>query len=310
MSQLLRPSPWCIVTTSGGGGSVGDGVAAGGTLFNLYISRNAADDADSPGVIKLSYTGVGCGPAASPLPFSVNFSMTQMPTSKGHIYYRPLSHRKAPEPDDLTGPCVIWVFSGSFGSSGSLTLVFFRTVLFPTISSPVGKVGGFGVSLPGVPSASWMSYWGYLRIGSVNPETLTYNESPEPPDLRQPNFRVVPLALPADVLFDFNRAVLKPGAEPILRNTAQFLAQQRAKSVVIEGHTDSIGTDQFNLVLSVERANAVKNWLVRNNVPNANSFVARGMGKGHPIAPNTRPDGSDDPKGRAQNRRVTFVLTP
>jgi outer membrane protein OmpA-like peptidoglycan-associated protein len=315
MSHLLRPTKWRIVSSSGGGATIGEGIAAGGTHLSLYISTNANDNADSPGVIELGYTGVGAGPSGGliPIKFSYNFSMSQMP-STGLIYQPPLSHGKDPEPQDLAGPCVVGVGSGSFGFGGSVTLIFFRVADPTCFSHPIciaiGVLGGTGVGLPGGPSASAIGYVGYLRVSNVNPETLTYTESPEPPNLRQPDFRVVPLALPADVLFDFDRAVLKPGAEPLLRSTAQFLAKQRAKSVIIEGHTDSKGTDQYNVQLSIARANAVRNWLVTNQVPNANSFVARGVGKAQPIAANTKPDGSDNPEGRRQNRRVTFVLIP
>jgi outer membrane protein OmpA-like peptidoglycan-associated protein len=306
-----KPTQWYIVTSSGGGASVGEVLAAGGTHGNLYISRNPEDHADSPGVIELSYTGVGGGPSASLVPFSVSFSMTQMP-SKGRIYDGPLSSGKDIQPDDLTGPCVVW--SGSVhptGAGGSLTLIFFRSFTFaaPATCKAFGMVGGMEVGLPGLPSASAMYYLGYLRVSQVNPETLDYKDTFER-DRRQANLRVVPLALPADVLFDFDRAVLKPGAEPILQSAAQFLARQRVRSVVIEGHTDSKGTDQYNLQLSADRANAVRNWLVGHQVLNAGSFVTRGMGKSQPIAPNARPDGSDNPDGRRQNRRVSIVLAP
>jgi len=314
MSQLLRPTKWCIVSTSGGGLNLGEGVAAGGTHLSLYISTNASDDADSPGVFELGYTGAGGGLSGGLLPikFSYSFSMSQMP-SKGHIFNPPLSHGKDPEPQDLAGPCVVGVVSAGFGFGGSGTVIFFGAALSsfsPSICSAIGFVGGSGVGLPGGPSASAMGYLGFVRVSNVNPETLAYKESPEALNLRQPDFRAVPLALPADVLFDFDRAVLKPTADSLLGQAAAFLKTQRFRSVIIEGHTDSKGTDQYNLQLSIQRANAVKSWLVSNNVPNANSFVARGMGKSHPIAANTNADGSDNRDGRQQNRRVTFVLVP
>ena len=75
----------------------------------------------------------------------------------------------------------------------------------------------------------------------------------------------------------------------------------------MEGYTDSKGSKAFNMQLSQERANAVKAWLVKDgNVP-AN-ITARGFGEQNPVAPNTNADGSDNPAGRALNRRVSIVV--
>jgi outer membrane protein OmpA-like peptidoglycan-associated protein len=311
-----KPSEWLIVTSSGGACNLGVILAAGATQCYLYLSKNPKDTADSPGVVKLSFTGIGRGLSTGPV--DASFSTAGMP-SKGVIYHGPLSTGADLELKDLTGWCAIRVTSVGYGiglggrglgASGSLTEIFFRpiTVELPARCKAVGIVFGAGVTKGLRLGGSMMEYKGHMRVSQVNPEMLA--DTPEPLNLRLPDFRRIPLALPADVLFDFDRAVLKPAADPILQNTAQFLAQQRVKSVIIEGHTDSKGTDQYNLQLSIERANAVRNWLVRNKVPNATSFVAKGVGKARPIAANTKPDGSDNPEGRRQNRRVALVLVP
>jgi outer membrane protein OmpA-like peptidoglycan-associated protein len=241
--------------------------------------------------------------------------------SKGVIYHGPLSTGADLELKDLTGWCAIRVTSVGYGigvgarglgAGGSLTEIFFRPIAveLPTRCKAVGIVFGAGVTKGLRLGGSMMEYKGHMRVSQVNPEMLAYKDMPEPLNLRQPDFRRIPLALPADVLFDFGSAVLKPAADSILGQAVQFLARQRVRSVIIEGHTDSKGTDQYNLRLSIERANAVKTWLVRNKVPNANSFVTKGLGKSRPIKPNTKPDGSDNPEGRQENRRVSFVLVP
>jgi OOP family OmpA-OmpF porin len=74
---------------------------------------------------------------------------------------------------------------------------------------------------------------------------------------------------------------------------------------VVEGYTDSKGSKAFNMQLSQERANAVKVWLVRNCKVPAN-IAARGFGEQSPVAPNTNVDGTDNPAGRALNRRVSI----
>jgi len=66
----------------------------------------------------------------------------------------------------------------------------------------------------------------------------------------------------------------------------------------------------YNLQFSGNRANAVKYWFVNYGGPAADSFVTKGLGKSRPIAPNTHPDGSDNPEGRRQNRRVSIILVP
>jgi len=116
------------------------------------------------------------------------------------------------------------------------------------------------------------------------------------------------LSLSGDVLFDFDKWDIKPQAESILSELADALKKFGKKNVSIAGHTDGIGSDSYNLELSRKRADSVRYWLVsKGNVKEA-SFSVRGMGKSMPLAPNTHPDGSDNPMGRAKNRRVEIGI--
>lgn len=119
------------------------------------------------------------------------------------------------------------------------------------------------------------------------------------------------IVLPADVLFDFDKAVLKPKAEEILLETAHFF-YRHSKSfntkILIEGHTDSKGSDSYNKDLSERRAKAVKNWLVENNIFDDSKYKVVGKGEKDPLEPNKKADGSDNPEGRKNNRRVEFKL--
>ena len=74
----------------------------------------------------------------------------------------------------------------------------------------------------------------------------------------------------------------------------------------VAGHTDARGTDEYNHRLGQRRAISVVEHLARAGVP-AERLVVRSYGESRPIAPNARPDGSDDPEGRALNRRVEIV---
>ena len=105
-----------------------------------------------------------------------------------------------------------------------------------------------------------------------------------------------------DVLFDSGQATLKPGAASTIDRLAAFLTQSPERSVAIEGHTDSMGSDSFNLSLSENRANSVKAALVAKGIQ-AQRIVAVGKGEGIPVASN------DNSAGRQQNRRVEIIVS-
>ncbi len=117
----------------------------------------------------------------------------------------------------------------------------------------------------------------------------------------------VRIELAADVLFEFDKATLLPKAEDTLKKAAEFIGQ-RAKGIVrIEGHTDSKGDDAYNQRLSERRAESVRQWLARRGLTDLR-FSSKGLGETQPVAPNTKPDGADDPEGRQKNRRVEIVI--
>jgi outer membrane protein OmpA-like peptidoglycan-associated protein len=126
-------------------------------------------------------------------------------------------------------------------------------------------------------------------------------------DVRETNRGVV-VNLP-DVLFEFNKADLTSGARAKVRDIAEVLEGPRVKDrqVSIEGHTDSIGSEQYNQRLSERRAESVASSLDREGVSQSRMH-ARGFGKKYPIAPNKNSDGSDNPEGRAKNRRVEVII--
>ena len=120
--------------------------------------------------------------------------------------------------------------------------------------------------------------------------------------------RSLRMNLSGDVLFDYDKAELKPASEEALKKVAVVLSQFPESKVTVEGYTDSKGGPAGNKQLADARAQAVKDWLVKNgNVPAAN-IAAKGSGEQYPVAENTNPDGSDNPVGRALNRRVSIVV--
>ncbi len=117
------------------------------------------------------------------------------------------------------------------------------------------------------------------------------------------------IALAADVLFDFDKADLKQAADPALLKVVTVLKAYPGASLSVEGHADAKGNGVYNQTLSEKRAANVAEWLASRANLDAASVHTRGWGNSKPIAPNTKPDGSDNPEGRATNRRVEIIVT-
>ncbi|MGH7897067.1 MAG: OmpA family protein [Candidatus Binatia bacterium] len=115
--------------------------------------------------------------------------------------------------------------------------------------------------------------------------------------------------LAGDVLFPFGKATILPDAERTLQKVATVLEQFPDGSVRIQGYTDATGPEEANLALSEQRAAAVKRWLVEKAEITPDSIMTKGFGEADPVAPNAKADGSDNPAGRQQNRRVEIVVT-
>ncbi len=111
------------------------------------------------------------------------------------------------------------------------------------------------------------------------------------------------------MLFDFDKSTIRPQAAAALHTVAEIINDKgKGRSVRIDGHTDSKGGDAYNQKLSERRAASVKQWLTEKEGLNAAKMSTRGFGAKRPVAPNVKPDGSDDPEGRQKNRRVEIVL--
>lgn len=104
-----------------------------------------------------------------------------------------------------------------------------------------------------------------------------------------------------DVLFETGKADLKAAATGNLSKLAGLLAQYPTRSVVIEGHTDNVGTDSFNHTLSQSRADSVKAFLLRQGIA-SNRITAFGKGESSPVADNS------SESGRQMNRRVEVII--
>jgi len=124
---------------------------------------------------------------------------------------------------------------------------------------------------------------------------------PPPPPPPAPPAKGEVLGTVGAAHFDFDRANLKPSAAQALAGAVQKLKEHPSVRVVVEGHTDSVGSEAYNQRLSERRADAVKNYLVDQGI-DAGRIETRGHGKSKPIASNSTAE------GRAQNRRAEIIV--
>ncbi|HEC78888.1 MAG TPA: hypothetical protein ENI34_07070 [candidate division WOR-3 bacterium] len=104
------------------------------------------------------------------------------------------------------------------------------------------------------------------------------------------------------IYFDFNSAVIKPTSYPVLDDAAKVLKAKPKMRVEISGHTDSVGSDSYNQKLSYQRANAVRDYLIRYHNIDPSRLIAVGYGESQPIADNRTKAGRD------LNRRIEFKI--
>lgn len=109
-----------------------------------------------------------------------------------------------------------------------------------------------------------------------------------------------------NIYYEFNKTELTDQSKRVLDTTVLVMMKEAPEFIVeIGSHTDSVGSESYNLKLSQERADNVVKYLISKGI-SADRLVAKGYGASKPIAPNTNPDGSDNPQGREKNRRTEF----
>jgi outer membrane protein OmpA-like peptidoglycan-associated protein len=106
----------------------------------------------------------------------------------------------------------------------------------------------------------------------------------------------------SDVLFDTDKYSLRPGAREKLAKISGIVLTHPRLLLEVEGHTDSVGTDEYNMELSLNRANAVRAFLIQQGIKDS-AITARGFGESRPVTSN------DNSAGRQQNRRVELIVS-
>ncbi len=124
---------------------------------------------------------------------------------------------------------------------------------------------------------------------------------PKIPDEQKP-FRL------ENIYYDFNSAELTSAARASIDTTLYVVMVENPELVIeLSSHTDSVGSDGYNMALSQKRAESVVRYLITKQIPKER-LVAKGYGETRFVAPNSRPDGSDSPEGRQLNRRTEFAV--
>jgi outer membrane protein OmpA-like peptidoglycan-associated protein len=112
----------------------------------------------------------------------------------------------------------------------------------------------------------------------------------------------ISIELPADVLFDFDKADIRADAANALAHLATIIRANPNGHTRLEGHTDAVGNEKYNQALSERRAESVKNWLVTRESIDGSKLVTKGWGKSKPVAPN------DTDANRQKNRRLEAII--
>src|SRR4030043_260073 len=128
---------------------------------------------------------------------------------------------------------------------------------------------------------------------------------PSPPPL--PAARVID-RLTIHVNFDFDKSDVREADVAELKKAIDFVRKYPGTEVKLEGHTDRKGTEEYNQKLSERRAEAVRQYLIKEGAVDEAMISATGYGELRPIAPNTTQDGKDNPEGRAENRRGEILI--
>jgi Outer membrane protein and related peptidoglycan-associated (lipo)proteins len=161
------------------------------------------------------------------------------------------------------------------------------------------------------------------QTGDPAPQTSETAELPSPvpsaasseprKSIIRPDLEATPIAaielkpIELSVTFDDKSAQPDKAALAELDRIMTTPSFQAGGPIILRGHSDSLGSDKKNLAASKKRAEAVRDYLEKKGV-SADRMTVVALGEGRPIAPNRKLDGSDDPEGRAKNRRVEILV--
>jgi outer membrane protein OmpA-like peptidoglycan-associated protein len=147
----------------------------------------------------------------------------------------------------------------------------------------------------------------FSKTISLNTEHLSMVDSMTSPTICLKEFEVDKPIVINNIMYDYNKATLRPESMQVL-DTLYFLLLDNPTIVIELGaHTDSKGSDAYNLKLSQQRAKSCVDYLISKGIPYSR-VISKGYGESRPIAPNELPNGEDNPDGRQLNRRTEFKV--
>lgn len=164
----------------------------------------------------------------------------------------------------------------------------------PTVSVLSAEIPQVEVPVPRFPEQRYPE----IQIQALNGPGVRFQEGED--------FAII--TMDGAILFDFDKYDLRSDDLGTLLQMLSLLTSRYPDAPLeIHGHTDSVGTDDYNQTLSERRADAVKDWLERNGWP-SDRLRSVGFGKSTPVAPNFHLDGSYNSEGRQKNRRVEVII--
>lgn len=147
----------------------------------------------------------------------------------------------------------------------------------------------------------------FAKVMTIPALSLFKTDTLQNPEICLKMFEVDKPIVIENVLYDFNKAVLKPASYVVLDELVNVLESNPKIKIELSAHTDSMGPDWYNLKLSQQRAQSCVDYMLSKGIA-AHRIIAKGYGESMPIAPNTLPDGKDNKDGRKLNRRTEFKV--
>jgi outer membrane protein OmpA-like peptidoglycan-associated protein len=207
--------------------------------------------------------------------------------------------KDAKEPELVAHGSIVKRYEAPAGLTALQILDAYRAALLKAQWSLVSVQRDAGAGLAGHYGLNGRNIWATIHIGDSTYEIAVADATVGEAKLEANLGAHCHLAL-TGVLFDFNKSKLKPESDAVLEQIGAVMKKVQTLRLEVQGHTDGIGSEEFNLPLSKARAHSVVVWLTDHGVA-ADRLDAHGYGKTRPIATN------DTDEGRAQNRRVEIA---
>jgi outer membrane protein OmpA-like peptidoglycan-associated protein len=238
-------------------------------------------------------------PARGDFPYLPALRGSQLTVGKALVEPFYVQPSDAKQPELVAQGSVVKQYQSPAGLTAIQILDAYRAALLKAQWSLVAERRGAGAALTGHYGSNGRNIWATINVGDASYTIAVADATVGEAKLEANLGSQCHLAL-TGVLFDFNKSKLKPESDAVLEQVAAVMKKAPNLKLEVQGHTDGVGSEAFNLPLSKARAHAVAVWLTDRGVA-ADRLEARGYGKTRPIADN------DTDEGRAQNRRVEIA---